>query len=159
MPENKVLLCVGNSLMGDDGAGPHLAGLCSASALPGWTVIDGGVAPENDVHVIRELNPAQLVIVDATEMALQPGEMRIIDEHDIPEMFIMTTHNMPLTFLIEQLRQSIDCITFVGIQPDVVAFYYPLSEAVEQAVSRLHHLLLQGDITAQIARFQAVTVV
>jgi hydrogenase 3 maturation protease len=70
-------------------------------------VIDGCAAPENDVHFIRELRPTHLVIVDATEMGLQPGEIRIIDESDIPDMFIMTTHNMPLTFLMQQLREDV----------------------------------------------------
>lgn len=38
-----VLLCVGNSMMGDDGAGPLLAEMCAAQ--PGWwVVIDGGSA-------------------------------------------------------------------------------------------------------------------
>jgi hypothetical protein len=37
-----------------------------------------------------------------------------------------------------------------------VAFYYPLSAAVEQAVIRLHELLQQPNITTRIARFQAV---
>lgn len=153
---DKVLLCVGNCMMGDDGAGPRLAELCIANPLAGWTVIDGGAAPENDVHFIRELRPTHLVIVDATEMGLQPGEIRIIDESDIPDMFIMTTHNMPLTFLMQQLREDVSRTTFIGIQPDVVAFYYPLSAAVEQAVIRLHELLQQPNITTRIARFQAV---
>ncbi|MDU4094130.1 MAG: hydrogenase maturation peptidase HycI [Pantoea sp.] len=135
------LLCVGNSMMGDDGAGPRLTELCTQQPLPGWTVVDGGAAPENDIGYLRELRPTHLAIVDATEMGLAPGEMRIIAEQDISEMFMMTTHNLPLTFLIEQLRADIPHITFIGIQPETVAFYYPMSAAVEQAVSHLHQLL------------------
>ncbi len=41
-----VLLCVGNSMMGDDGAGPLLAEMCAANPVGGWVVIDGGSAPE-----------------------------------------------------------------------------------------------------------------
>lgn len=141
IPSRFTLLCVGNCMMGDDGAGPRLAELCTEQPLTGWTVIDGGSAPENDIGFIRELHPEHLVIVDATDMGLAPGEMRIIDENDIGEMFMMTTHNLPLTFLIQQLREDIPQITFVGIQPDVVAFYYPMSQVVEQAVSHLHQLL------------------
>lgn len=39
-----VLLCVGNSMMGDDGAGPLLAETCAANPTGGWVVIDGGSA-------------------------------------------------------------------------------------------------------------------
>ena len=74
-----VLLCVGNSMMGDDGAGPLLAEMCAAQPKGAWVVIDGGSAPENDIVAIRELNPSRLLIVDATDMGLNPGEMRIID--------------------------------------------------------------------------------
>lgn len=149
------LLCVGNSMMGDDGAGPRLAEICAEHPLSGWTVVDGGAAPENDIGFLRELRPDYLVIVDATDMGLAPGEMRIIDENDIGEMFMMTTHNLPLTFLIQQLREDIPQITFVGIQPDVVAFYYPMSPVVEQAVSRLHQLLPRLETGLGIAPYRA----
>ncbi|HBM7647822.1 TPA: hydrogenase maturation peptidase HycI, partial [Enterobacter hormaechei subsp. xiangfangensis] len=95
-----VLLCVGNSMMGDDGAGPLLAELCAANPPGNWVVIDGGSAPENDVVAIRELHPDRLLIVDATDMGLNPGEIRLIDPDDIAEMFMMTTHNMPLNYLV-----------------------------------------------------------
>ena len=39
-----VLLCVGNSMMGDDGAGPLLAEKCAAAPKGNWVVIDGGSA-------------------------------------------------------------------------------------------------------------------
>lgn len=148
------LLCVGNSMMGDDGAGPRLAELCAEQPLTGWTVVDGGAAPENDIGFLRELRPEHLVIVDATDMGLPPGEMRIIDENDIGEMFMMTTHNLPLTFLIQQLREDIPQITFIGIQPDVVAFYYPMSLVVEQSVSRLHLLLPELETGLGIAPYE-----
>lgn len=148
------LLCVGNSMMGDDGAGPRLAERCAEQPLPGWTVVDGGAVPENDIGFLRQLRPAQLVIVDATDMGLPPGEMRILDERDIGEMFIMTTHNLPLTFLMEQLRADIPQITFIGIQPEVVAFYWPMSAAVEQAVSHLHQLLATRETDLPLARYR-----
>ncbi|MGV8925606.1 MAG: hydrogenase maturation peptidase HycI [Ewingella sp.] len=154
-PSRYALLCVGNSMMGDDGAGPRLAELCAEQPLTGWTVVDGGAAPENDIGFLRQLRPEHLVIVDATDMGLTPGEMRIIDENDIGEMFMMTTHNLPLTFLIQQLREDIPQITFVGIQPDVVAFYYPMSPVVEQAVCHLHQLLPLLETGLGIALFAA----
>ena len=78
-----VLLCVGNSMMGDDGAGPLLAEMCAANPAGQWVVIDGGSAPENDIAAIRELRPEHLLIVDATDMGLNPGDIRFIDPDDI----------------------------------------------------------------------------
>ena len=54
-----VLLCVGNSMMGDDGAGPLLAQMCAAHPQGEWVVIDGGSAPENDPRlneIVANLN-------------------------------------------------------------------------------------------------------
>lgn len=96
-----------------------------------WVVIDGGSAPENDIVAIRELRPTRLLIVDATDMGLNPGEIRIIDPDDIAEMFMMTTHNMPLNYLIDQLKEDIGEVIFLGIQPDIVGFYYPMTQRLK----------------------------
>ncbi|MBP2200131.1 hydrogenase maturation peptidase HycI [Pantoea cypripedii] len=137
----KVLLCVGNNMMGDDGAGPLLAEKCRIAPCGDWTVIDGGSAPENDVVAIRALRPDLLLIVDATDMLLPPGAIRVIDPDDIAEMFMMTTHNMPLNFLIDQLKEDVGEVVFIGIQPDIVGFSYPMTEAVKNAVAEVYQRL------------------
>ena len=43
----------------------------------------------------------------------------------------MSTHNMPLNYLIEQLEQDIKQIVFVGLQPDLVSFGFPMTESVK----------------------------
>lgn len=136
-----VLLCVGNTMMGDDGAGPLLAQLCAYAPRDGWTVLDGGTIPENEIGHIRALQPARLVIVDATEMGLKAGAIRTIDENDISDMFFVTTHYLPLNILIDQLKPDVPDIVFIGIQPDVVSFCYPVSASVQQAVKAVHERL------------------
>ncbi|WP_437891351.1 hydrogenase maturation peptidase HycI [Phytobacter sp. V91] len=133
-----VLLCVGNSMMGDDGAGPLLAQMCAENPPGDWQVIDGGSAPETEVVAIRELRPARLLIVDATDMELNPGEIRIVDPDDIAEMFLMTTHNMPLNYLIDQLKEDVGEVIFLGIQPDIVGFCYPMTPPVKEAVEKVY---------------------
>lgn len=136
-----VLLCVGNSMMGDDGAGPLLAEKFSAAPQGNWRLIDGGSAPENDIGAIRALRPDRLLIVDATDMGLNPGDIRLIDPNDIADMFMMTTHNMPLNYLVEQLRDAVGEVLFLGIQPDIVGFYYPMTEAVKRSVETVYQRL------------------
>jgi succinate-semialdehyde dehydrogenase/glutarate-semialdehyde dehydrogenase len=69
----------------------------------------------------------------------------LIDDAAIADMFIMTTHNLPLSFLIERLRETIPEVLFLGIQPDVVAFGFPLGSPVRAAVEALHASLLAGE--------------
>lgn len=141
-----IVLTVGNNMMGDDGVGPLLAEKMMAHPIDHWHVIDGGSAPENVVHQIRHLKPTLLLIVDATDMGLLPGETRFVDPELIVEMFLMNTHNMPLNFLIEQLKEDVPDILFLGVQPDIVGFYYPMTEAVKEAVEKIYQVLNLHDI-------------
>ena len=151
MNEN-VILTVGNTMMGDDGAGPYLAQLCSEKPLPNWTILDGGSAPENLVHQIRAMKPKRLIIFDATEMELPVGKIRIINKELIAEMFFVSTHNLPLNFLIEQLEEDIPEVIFIGIQPDLVSFGFPMSEAVKSAVEFFYGFLKEDGSLNEIAR-------
>jgi hydrogenase 3 maturation protease len=142
---DQVILTVGNSMMGDDAAGPLLSGLLRSSPAAGWQVVDGGSAPENVLHRIRAVGPERVVVVDATEMELAPGEVRLVDDRFIAEQFIFTTHDLPLSFLIAALRESVGQVYLLGIQPALVAFGYPVSAAVEQAVANIHERLQRGE--------------
>lgn len=109
--------------------------------VAGWSAIDGGAVPENTVHQIRALRPKRLLVVDASDMGLAPGEIRIVDPARIAEDLLMNTHNLPLNFLIDQLKNDIPEVIFVGIQPALAAFYFPLSAEVERAVEQIYQRL------------------
>ena len=69
----KVVFTVGAVLRGDDAAGPMLAKMLEQSPIPGWTCIDGGQTPEDDLAVIRRMQPDVLLLVDASQMGREPG--------------------------------------------------------------------------------------
>ena len=140
----QVVFTVGNSLMGDDGAGPLLAELLETEPAPDWVVIDGGSAPENLVHAVRAELPQRVLLLDAAQMQLEPGAVRRIDEADIARQFLFNTHVIPLDMLIASLRETVPHVTFVGIQPAHVAFFGDMTPAVRNAVVRLHRSLVDG---------------
>lgn len=144
-------------MMGDDGAGPLLAELLARKPAAGWIVIDGGAAPENVTHQVLALSPQRVLIVDAADMALAPGDMRLIDSESIADLFIITTHNLPLSFLIDGLRETTPEVLFLGIQPDLVAFSFPMTSAVRTAVEALHADLLAGKDPNTFELLQGVT--
>lgn len=141
----QVILTVGNSMMGDDGAGPLLAELLEAEPAPGWTVIDGGNSPENVLHAVRAEAPERVVMLDAARMELEPGAVRRIDEKDIVRQFLINTHAIPLDMLIASLKETVPRVTFVGIQPASVGFFGEMTPEVRTAVLRLHRSLVHGD--------------
>jgi hydrogenase 3 maturation protease len=140
----KLLVTVGNEMMGDDAAGPLLARRLRQTPVEGWEVLDGGSAPENFLFRIRELAPEWVLIIDAADMDLEPGEIRVIGPERIDDPFLMTTHTLPLSYLMQSLREFVPHVDLVGIQPEVVAFGYPMSAGVQQAVGRIHEDLQQG---------------
>lgn len=152
MNNKNLMLAVGNSMMGDDGAGPLLYQLMQEKPIENWTALDGGTAPENVAHIIRELKPTRLLIVDATEMEQEVGDIRIIDKDMIADMFFMSTHNLPLNFLIEQLEEDVEEIIFIGIQPDIVSFAFPMSPKVKSAVQFLYDFLQAKEDFQRIER-------
>jgi len=139
----RLVLTVGNQMMGDDAAGPLLARLLSATPVPGWQVLDGGPAPENFLHRVRELGPEEVLVIDAADMDLEPGEVRLISAEKLEDPFLMTTHTLPLSYLAESLREFVPLVRLLGIQPRVVSFGYPLSDEVRQAVEQVYEDLKQ----------------
>jgi hydrogenase 3 maturation protease len=141
----RLVLTVGNTMMGDDAAGPLLAKLMAGSPIDGWEVLDGGSAPENCMHQIREMAPEQILVVDAADMDISPGEVRIISDESLDDPFLMTTHTLPLSYLIQSLRETTPKVELLGIQSDVVAFGFPVSPDVKQAVEAVYENLKETD--------------
>jgi hydrogenase 3 maturation protease len=139
-----ILLTVGNGMMGDDGAGVLLAQMLRRNPLANWTVLNGGSAPENVVHQMRDMNVQRVLVVDAADMDLSPGSIRLIQPDRLDDPFLMTTHSLPLTFLIESLREFVPRVELLGIQPNVIAFGFPISDDVRKAVEQVYMDLKSG---------------
>ncbi|MCK4996199.1 MAG: hydrogenase maturation peptidase HycI [Thermoplasmatales archaeon] len=109
-------MCIGNRDGGDDAVGPYVADKLKND----FTVIDAGTVPENYTSVVKKHNPKNLIIVDAVDMNLEPGEIRIVPKEKIGVMHI-STHGIPISVLIKYLEQHVENIIFIGIQPKVMS--------------------------------------
>lgn len=140
----KVVFTVGAVLRGDDAAGPMLAKMLEQNPIPGWTCIDGGQTPEDDLAVIRRMQPDVLLLVDAAQMGREPGTIAVVDERDVVSDLLITTHSLPITFLLEDLKKSCKQVVFLGIQPAQLEFMEPLTSEVLRSVERIYEFLKQG---------------
>jgi hydrogenase 3 maturation protease len=136
--KKNLVVTVGNDMMGDDGAGPMLARKIEDAPLQDWDLLDAGNVPENFLHRIREMRPKRVIIVDAADMDLAPGEIAVVDKDGIAGLFLMTTHTLPLTYVMEAIAEFVPTVGLIGIQPELVAFGYPVSPQVGQAVERVY---------------------
>jgi len=112
-------MCIGNRDGGDDAVGPYIADRLKKDC-DDFVVLDCGVAPENFTSVVKKHAPKDLIIVDAVEMGLKPGEIRIVPKEKIGVMHI-STHGIPVSVLINYLDQYVENIIFIGIQPKAMS--------------------------------------
>jgi hydrogenase 3 maturation protease len=147
-----ILFGVGNPLSGDDGIGNYTAERFHAD---GWSVYDCGTVPENFTSLVRKARPTLLVIVDAADIGLSPGEFRVVPEEFIEDVSI-GTHQLPLTHLIEFIKDCTGKIMFIGIQPRSLGFGTGLSSEAVSGADRLMKVL-EDDGIYTIPEFKDTT--
>ena len=129
-----LVMCIGNRDGGDDAVGPYVADKLKND----FTVIDAGTVPENYTSVVKKHDPKNLIIVDAVDMSLEPGEIRIVPKEKIGVMHI-STHGIPISVMINYLEQYVENIIFIGIQPKVMSG--SLTDVVKKSGDQLAKLV------------------
>jgi len=124
-----VVMCIGNRDGGDDGIGPYIAERLGKDHHD-FVVLDGGISPENYTSVVKRYHPETLILVDAADMGLPAGEIRVVPEEKIGTMHL-STHGISLALLIEFLKKDIKEIVVIGIQPKKMSG--PLSVRVRKS--------------------------
>lgn len=135
-----VVMCIGNPIGGDDAVGPFIADQLKQTDID---FIDCGTTPENYTSVVKRKNPEKLVIVDAADMGLKPGEIRIVPKEKIGVMTI-STHGIPLSVLMNYLEQSINEVILIGIQPKTMSG--DMTEVVKNSAQRLVEIIKNNEI-------------
>ncbi len=136
-----LIMCIGNRFGGDDSVGPYIAD--NLRKIQNIHVIDCGIIPENYTSIVKKLNPEKLIIIDAADMNLSPGEIRIISKEKICKMHI-STHNIPISLLINYLEKFIKKIYFIGVQPKKM--FGKISPEVKKSADFLAELLIEEKI-------------
>ena len=63
-----------------------------------------------------------------------------------------TTHSLPISFLLKELKNCCGRVVFLGIQPTQLEFMSPLTAAVHEAVEKIYELLKTGsDFSASVS--------
>lgn len=132
---------VGNVLLGDDAAGCKVVELLIAAGMKG--AVDCGTTPENYVATLRKNAPRTLLIVDAAEMGLLPGEYRLMSLNDMAAV-ADTSHGIPLSLLLDPFKEKMEIVA-LGIQPKSLQLGAPLSGPVNDATNRVAEAILRNE--------------
>ena len=141
-----LVMCIGNRDGGDDAVGPFIADKLKNTDVE---VIDCGTTPENYTSVVKKHSPKNLIIVDAVEMELDPGEIRIVTKEKIGVMTI-STHGIPVSVLIDYLEQHVKNIIFIGIQPKT------MSGEITDIVKKMANTLIDIIKNKEIAKIESL---
>ena len=149
-PDN-VLFSVGSVLRGDDSVGPYVAKLFKEEPVDGWMLVEGDQTPENELGYLRRLHPKRIVMIDAADMGLEAGSVRLIKKSDVSTSFLFTTHSMPITYLLAQLDVACDELIFIGVQPAQTEFFAPLTKSVKESAETIYETLFKGGNFSEIS--------
>ena len=136
-----LLLGVGNRLRGDDAVGSllveHLQGKVD---IP---LIDAGDVPENYLGPIEDSGAEVVLVVDATDMGANAGDIAIFDIEQVQEKFVSThTANLGLMFKVIPPEKRPQVIV-LGIQPGNMELGQGLSEPVQATLERLEEVFIE----------------
>jgi len=133
-----LVMCIGNRDGGDDSVGPYIADKLKKIHDKDFLIIDCGTVPENYTSIVKNQKPKNLLIIDAVEMGLRPGEIRIIPKEKIGLMHI-STHNIPISVLITYLESYTDNIVLIGIEPKKLSG--KITETIKKSADKLAKII------------------
>jgi len=138
--KGKVLLIgVGNTLRGDDGAGPAVLALLEGKVNAG--LLDAGETPESYLSTIQDAGADTIVLIDAANFGAAPGDLAILEPEDIAHC-ALSTHQMPLDLFLRLIKADAGADAFaLGIQPEQIGFGESMSPAVADSVRALAEVL------------------
>jgi hydrogenase 3 maturation protease len=161
----RIVLGIGNVLQSDDGVGVYVVqkldrylnniaagrkqtatGETERELLP----VSCDTIPDGYTALVRRYRPDLLIMVDAAEMGLNPGECRIIPA-DMVEVMSTSTHNISLPLLVTYLKEFCREIMLVGVQPRSMVPGMNLSGVVRESGDYLAALIIKGQL-GQIKR-------
>ncbi len=135
-PPRLAVAGLGQTLRGDDGAGPAVVGRL-AELLPDASLLllDAGHAPENCLGPIIRFRPDAILLIDAARGNGAPGTLVWLRPEEADGRG-GSTHTLSLAMLSSYLAtESGAAVHILGIEPANVAFGEGLSPAVELAVA------------------------
>jgi len=134
------ILGLGNDLRSDDGLGLYFIEKLSIDD-PRVMIENVGSVPEGFTQPLAEFGADRIIMIDAADMRKSPGHTELITKDRIGGISI-STHSMPLSFLMMYLEQATGGKTvLIGIQPKNIQFGEGLTPEIQEVVDRVVNTL------------------
>ncbi len=151
MRKTKLLVVgVGSRMRGDDMVGPYTVDLLKERSDPGegpegfeLDLIDADVMPENYSKPMRESGADIILFIDAVDMKLEPGDIRIVPM-DLIEATIPCSHNLPMSYVMGYINEKIEKVELVGVQIATTGLFLEMTETSKAACEKLADIIWEG---------------
>lgn len=138
------ILGIGNDLRTDDGFGLFVVNHLKIESSD-LLVKNVGSVPEAFARNLAEFGAKRVILIDAADMQKPPGHIELVTKDRIGGIAI-STHSMPLSFLMTYLEQETGGKTILlGVQPMNIQFGEGLTPEIKavavEIINTLEHLL------------------
>jgi len=139
---NLVIVGIGNPFRRDDGVGVEVAKrLKDAISDDSVLVLESQSVPESYLQPITDFTPSHLLLIDAADLGLAPGQLRFSSESDAGGVAV-STHALPLRLVCRYLTRVTGAkIGLLLIQPESVNFGEGLSPTVDSVATQVVEVL------------------
>ncbi len=130
------ILGIGNDLRTDDGLGPFIVNNLETKHSDVF-IENVGSVPEAFARPLAEFGAERVIMVDAADMRKPVGHVELVTKDRIAGIAI-STHSMPLSFLMQYLEDSTGGKTILlGVQPQNIQFGEGLTPIVDEIARKL----------------------
>ncbi|HNW97968.1 MAG TPA: hydrogenase maturation protease [Bacteroidales bacterium] len=138
------ILGVGSELMQDDKAGPEITLYLEkkyGNENPKVRIFTGFTTPENFTKAIADFNPGHIIIVDAADLKLAPGEFTDLPIERITD-FSLGTHKLSLVMMIKFLKETINPkFSVLAIQYKSIFYAEKMTKEMKTGVKKVSAFL------------------
>ena len=133
------VLGLGNTDRGDDGAGILVAEALK-KPFPDYSFSEHDGVEGTVLDISEKKGEATVIFVDASDMHLTAGSVRVIPREEVRETEI-TTHRVAVALMASILEKAGKKAVIVCIQPAKIEFRGSISEPVGSAIKQLTEVL------------------
>ncbi len=126
------VLGLGNTDRGDDGAG-ILVALALKKLFPSFSYSEHDGVEGTVLDISEKKEDSTVFFVDAADLGLDPGSVRIVPKQDIKETEI-TTHRVAVALMASLLEKAGKRTAVICIQPRTIEFRAPVTRPVKTSV-------------------------
>jgi len=141
--ERIVVAGIGNPIRSDDFVGVKIVQNLQGKVPERVHLIECETVPESFMQEIVDLNPSQVLLIDAAILELTPRETRLVFPEQVTAFPAITTHMLPLRVFCEYVAKMTEAkIALLLIEPKNMEFGEGLTPEVQAAAEKITEMLL-----------------